>query len=513
MSDSGSYDALSSGDDDEDVEVGAGDVPVVAAKGASSSSSSSSGSAAATVGMAGSPGEHYYKALRGAMDSLAAPVGFFASGYAEEFDRLQRETEPQPGDIAVQSTEAQKKNRYFDVLPLEATRVRLPVHTEPGAKAKEGADYINASYIVDPLLHPALPGGGGGSGGGSGGGGGGGGPPDPFAPSSSSGGGGHGAAGIATGLAFSAAAPASYIAAQAPLPVGIGDWWRMVASEKVRVILMLTGCQEGAVVKAHAYWPMAVGAEGRIRIDAGLSVVMEAEEEGAPCPSCIRRRIVLECSPRQDAVGGAGGGDSSSTSGSSSSSSSSGEGKDQRQQGPTKHVVHLLQYVAWPDRQALEAKDFGQIELLLKEAARLEAGTEVDRKANRGGAGGGGALAPPVLVHCSAGVGRTGAVITIDVITQALARMMSVGGGGGGGGGGGSSVLADAACAGAGASFAAGGSGVPLDPTDVYSVSKALRSQRAGLIMTQTQYEMAYRYAKWWLEERSSGCGGGSGGR
>lgn len=39
-----------------------------------------------------------------------------------------------------------------------------------------------------------------------------------------------------------------YIAAQAPLENTLGDWWRMVWEQQIKVVLMLTALQENGVV-------------------------------------------------------------------------------------------------------------------------------------------------------------------------------------------------------------------------------------------------------------------------
>ena len=45
----------------------------------------------------------------------------------------------------------------------------------------------------------------------------------------------------------------TYIAAQAPLPCTMEDWWRMVWEQKCELIVMLTQLEEGGVVKAARF--------------------------------------------------------------------------------------------------------------------------------------------------------------------------------------------------------------------------------------------------------------------
>lgn len=95
---------------------------------------------------------------------------------------------------------ALKRNRYINVLPNKDTRVKL--------RGDKTNDYINASFVT-----PNLPG-----------------------------------------------CHTTYIAAQAPIPITITDWWRMVWEQHVTIILMLTKDKERdrndtPQIKAHIYWP------------------------------------------------------------------------------------------------------------------------------------------------------------------------------------------------------------------------------------------------------------------
>jgi len=47
----------------------------------------------------------------------------------------------------------------------------------------------------------------------------------------------------------------AYIASQAPLPVTFNDFWRMIWEQKISILVMLTRLEEDKMVKAHRYWP------------------------------------------------------------------------------------------------------------------------------------------------------------------------------------------------------------------------------------------------------------------
>lgn len=95
------------------------------------------------------------------------------------------------------------KNRYRDVLPYDATRVRL--RPPPGASPKDGDGYINANFVNMEI------------------------------PTS----------GIVN----------RYIAAQGPLPHTTADFWRVVWEQLATTVVMLTATVERGRVKCHQYWP------------------------------------------------------------------------------------------------------------------------------------------------------------------------------------------------------------------------------------------------------------------
>jgi protein tyrosine phosphatase len=71
----------------------------------------------------------------------------------------------------------------------------------------------------------------------------------------------------------------------------------------------------------------------------------------------------------------------------------------------------------------------------------------------------------PMIVHCSAGIGRSGATIAIDII---LNRIRS--------------------------------EGFDIE-IDIPSLVKHIRSQRSGLVQTERQYELIYRVIEYFVEK------------
>jgi protein tyrosine phosphatase len=126
--------------------------------------------------------------------------GHGRTGFDQQWQQLEQHDQQyfNPANIRV-SQQNKEKNRYKDILPYDLDRVKM--HTAGGGGGG-GDDYINASH-----LRKLLPG-----------------SPD-------------------------------FIAAQGPLPNTIGDFWKMVKQQKVRVIVMVTNCNEGGKLKCEKYWP------------------------------------------------------------------------------------------------------------------------------------------------------------------------------------------------------------------------------------------------------------------
>ncbi|SPP84815.1 tyrosine-protein phosphatase non-receptor type 4 [Drosophila guanche] len=267
-------------------------------------------------------------------------------------------------DLAI--TEARKaanaaKNRYRDISPYDCTRVSL-VNSLTG-------DYINANYV-----NMEIPGG----------------------------------------------AVNRYIATQGPLASTTTDFWRMVQQESSHLLVMLTTVMEAGRQKCHQYWPVT-GEELQLAEGFSVRCLSEKPDETG---SFVFREFVL---------------------------------KDKHEQ---RHIHHM-QYLAWPDhcvpsdpnlfleftervRAARNRTLLQEIEESLKQVRLMDADAGDDENGGlmreRKCAASNGATPedetpvstsvhqcisaanPPVIVHCSAGIGRTGVLILMDT---ALALMES----------------------------------------------------------------------------------------
>ncbi|KAH7727652.1 Protein-tyrosine phosphatase [Aphelenchoides avenae] len=160
-----------------------------------------------------------------------------------------------------------------------------------------------------------------------------------------------------------------YIAAQGPIgdseTVGgrrdatVVDFWRMMWDENVNCIVMLTQCVEGHRQKCAVYWPENAGET--VHIDAELTMNLYCITED---DICFQREIWLE------------------------------------KQGHAKRKVVQWHYKEW--RDAAGPQDAENL-LTFMELVRAS-----DKKY-------------PLLVHCSAGVGRTGVFIALDILLDKLA--------------------------------------------------------------------------------------------
>lgn len=183
-----------------------------------------------------------------------------------------------------------------------------------------------------------------------------------------------------------------YIATQGPLDATFRDFWTLVWEQQVHVIVMLTKQFEGGACKCGAYW--TAGQYGPFYLE---HVSTEGGEDTAE----------KDVSGFNFHVGGNSGPSSEAPNIKRTFLLSHSEHPEEK---PRK--VIQLQCVAWPDFDVPE--DPRLLLGLVKEVdkAAVDVPDEKDDQSRKA----------PVLVHCSAGVGRTGSFMVVDSILDGLRR-------------------------------------------------------------------------------------------
>ncbi|EXJ81129.1 hypothetical protein A1O3_07417 [Capronia epimyces CBS 606.96] len=267
-----------------------------------------------------------------------------------------------PEKIQVAGIEKGSKNRYNNIFPYDHTRVRL--QNVPNGSC----DYINANHVKAEFSNR------------------------------------------------------HYIATQAPIPATFVDFWRVVWEQDVRVIVMLTAEAEGGQVKSHVYW--GAGEYGPLKLKqlSERQVSLDSKKYLNKAPTSTRPPL----GPRR-----------------STTANIAGEGTEEAEEMkppssklPSATVRHFslshaaypfepmreitqIQYTDWPDfgAPASPAELLGLVEQVNKYVRGSSSPASVigpDEAAPRD--------SRPILVHCSAGCGRTGTFCTIDSVIDMLKR-------------------------------------------------------------------------------------------
>jgi len=162
----------------------------------------------------------------------------------------------------------------------------------------------------------------------------------------------------------------AYIATQAPKPDTIVDFWRMCWEQNVQIIVMLTNLEESGKVKAHQYWPkMGYKQYG----EYGVTLQSQQDCEGF----VIRTFEILQ---------GFGGG--------------------LKPVDVDKRFIYQYHYQIWPDMGVPE--DATSLLQMMDEINDINSNTQDEETK----------MNSPLLVHCSAGIGRTGTYILIDTVIK-----------------------------------------------------------------------------------------------
>ncbi|XP_069823599.1 receptor-type tyrosine-protein phosphatase C [Dendropsophus ebraccatus] len=154
--------------------------------------------------------------------------------------------------------------------------------------------------------------------------------------------------------------PRKYIAAQGPKEETMNDFWRMIWEQKSTIIVMVTRCEEGNRNKCAQYWPSK---EGETKSFGDVNVKISQEKF---FPDYIIRKLHI----------------------------------NNRREKSERDITHI-QFTVWPDHGVPDDPN-----LLLKLRRRVNALSNF--------------FSGPIIVHCSAGVGRTGTYISIDAMLEGL---------------------------------------------------------------------------------------------
>ncbi|XP_051554555.1 receptor-type tyrosine-protein phosphatase S isoform X1 [Myxocyprinus asiaticus] len=183
----------------------------------------------------------------------------------------------------------------------------------------------------------------------------------------------------------------AYIATQGPLPETFGDFWRMVWEQRATSVVMMTKLEEKSRIKCDQYWPSR-GTDTYGTVQVSLLDTMEL------ATFCVRTFSLHK------------------------------SGSNERRE------VRQFQFTAWPDHGVPEYPT-----PFLAFLRRVKACNPPD--------------AGPVVVHCSAGVGRTGCFIVIDAMLERIRHEHTV---------------------------------------DVYGHVTLMRSQRNYMVQTEDQYSFIH---------------------
>ncbi|KAJ8390978.1 hypothetical protein AAFF_G00097560 [Aldrovandia affinis] len=169
----------------------------------------------------------------------------------------------------------------------------------------------------------------------------------------------------------------TYIATQGPLPKTFGDFWRMVWEQGVLIIVMTTRVVERGRVKCGQYWPLEAGRTEDHRHFLVRNVHIEMFQDFK-----ISHLEVYNT-----------------------------------ETGARRDVAHYL-YMSWPDFGVPKSAS-AMLDFRAQVKQHQEAAFRAIRSDWSGPPGG-----PPVVVHCSAGIGRTGTFCTLDIC---LSRLEDIG--------------------------------------------------------------------------------------
>ena len=206
-----------------------------------------------------------------------------------------------------------------------------------------------------------------------------------------------------------------YIATQAPIPATFKDFWRVVWEQDVRVIVMLTAESEGGQLKSHPYWKTGEYGPFKVKKITERQISLEAKEMTSKVDSLKRPTLGQRRSTADNLQK-----DTPSPTSESPSvilrtftvSHASYPFQQMRE-------ITQVHYSQWPDFGAPASPGailslIDQVNKCIRGAASHSSATGPQDFAPKG--------ERPIIVHCSAGCGRTGTYCTIDSVIDMLKR-------------------------------------------------------------------------------------------
>ncbi|KAM9330525.1 tyrosine-protein phosphatase non-receptor type 13 [Gastrophryne carolinensis] len=196
----------------------------------------------------------------------------------------------------------------------------------------------------------------------------------------------------------------TYIACQGPLPSTVPDFWQMVWEQNSNVIAMMTQEVEGGKIKCQRYWPEEPDRALRITNELQLTLLKTQQLES----------FVIRILELQDI-----------------------------QTGDVRHIAHL-NFTAWPDHDT--PTDPNQLLNFISYMRYIY-------------------KTGPIITHCSAGIGRSGTLICIDVLLGLISKNLEF---------------------------------------NISDLVRTMRLQRHGMIQTEEQYIFCYQVILYILKRLQS---------
>ena len=221
----------------------------------------------------------------------------------------------------------------------------------------------------------------------------------------------------------------NFIATQGPLQMTLVHHWQAIYENDVDIIVMLTKLREGGdkdypamgTVKCSQYWPTTM--EYPINV-GNFRITLEEETDFT---SDIKKRILSVKNINDDS-----------------------ENSDNSE---PKRIITQLHYVGWPDYGVPEGDDVLSLSNLVKKVRYVIQSNQSKLTQMR---------RSTVLVHCSAGVGRTGTFIIMYKVMDQIEEM-----------------FAD--------------NSVKTEKIDIFNEVLALRSKRVEMVQSWAQYKFLYK--------------------